>query len=84
MMVKRDALLAMTRRRSAYWLSPALRRFAIVTPWERRALLVASYVLGDEGKHWRDSVRRQLGMVEEQFLNWVGSKNDGVLWELPL
>src|SRR5947209_17873685 len=32
-------------------LSQQLRRFSVLTPWERRALITASYVLGDEGRH---------------------------------
>ncbi len=49
MMIKRDVLLAMTRRGVDYWLSAQLKQFAVVTPWERRALIVASYILSDEG-----------------------------------
>ena len=60
MMVKRDVLLAMSRRRVDYWLSQQIRSFSVVTTWERRALIVASYILGDEGKHWRDRVRHEL------------------------
>ncbi len=37
MMVKRDILLAMTKRRVDYWLSAQMKRFSLVTPWERRA-----------------------------------------------
>jgi hypothetical protein len=84
MMVKRDIILAMARRRGAYWLSPALRQFFVVTPWERRALIAASYVLGDEGRHWRDGVRSQLLEVETKFLHWVGGKNNGQVWDIPL
>jgi hypothetical protein len=40
MMVKRDVLLAMTRRGADYWLSQQVKRFPEITPWERRALLL--------------------------------------------
>lgn len=84
MMIKRDVLLAMARRRVAYWLSPALRRFSRASPWERRSLLAASYILTDEGKHWRKAVAEQLDLVESKFLSWVGTKNNGALWDIPL
>jgi len=84
MMIKRDVVLAMARRGGDYWLSERLKGFAQVSPWERRALIVASYVLGDEGRHWRDGIRRQLQLGDQQFLEWVGSKNNGRVWELPL
>lgn len=84
MMLKRDILLAMARRRADYWLSDILKRFEILSPWEKRALIIASYLLGDEGKHWRDRVRPTLSPVDQAFMRWVGSKNSGRIWELPL
>jgi hypothetical protein len=84
MMVKRDILLAMTRRRVDYWLSEQLKRFSVLTPWEKRALIVASYTLGDEGKHWRERTRSELQEIDRQFMRWVGEKNNGSLWEVPL
>ena len=84
MMVKRDVLLAMSRRRVDYWLSEQLRRFSVLTPWEKRALIVASYTLGDEGRHWRERVRSELQEVDRQFMRWVGEKNNGRVWDVPL
>jgi reverse transcriptase-like protein len=84
MMVKRDVLLAMTRRSVDYWLSSQLKQFSVVTPWERRALIVASYILSDEGQHWRRRVRDDLQDTDLLFMQWVGGKNNGQTWELPL
>jgi len=83
-MLKRDILLAMARRRVDYWLSDVIKRFAVLSPWEKRALIAASYVLGDEGKHWRDGVRPQLSAPDLRFMQWVGGKNSGRQWEVPL
>jgi hypothetical protein len=84
MMVKRDVILAMARRRVDYWLSSQLKQFVVVTPWERRALIVASYILSDEGAHWRRHVRDELQQTDALFMKWVGDKNNGQPWELPL
>jgi hypothetical protein len=84
MLVKRDVLLAMTRRRVDYWLSEQLKRFSVLTPWEKRALIVASYILGDEGRHWRERVRNELQEADRQFMRWVGEKNNGRVWEVPV
>jgi hypothetical protein len=84
MMVKRDVILAMTRRGVDYWVSQEIKRFAELTPWERRALIPASYILGDEGKHWRERIRKELNTTDQLFLRWVGEKNNGRLWELPV
>lgn len=84
MMLKRDVILAMTKRRVDYWLSDVIKRFSTLTPWEKRALIPASYVLADEGKHWRARIREQLSEVDRKFMHWVGTKNDGRQWEVPL
>jgi hypothetical protein len=84
MMLKRDIILAMTRRRVDYWLSDVIKHFSMLTPWEKRALIPASYVLADEGRHWRERIRDQLSEVDRKFMLWVGTKNNGRQWEVPL
>lgn len=84
MMLKRDVILAMACRQASYWLSPLLQKFSELSPWEQRSILVASYVLGDEGKHWRRSAQRQLSDANRLFLKWVSTKNDGQHWEIPM
>ena len=84
MTVKRDVLLAMSRRRVDYWLSEQLKQFSGLTAWEKRALIVASYTLGDEGRHWRGRVKNELELTDKEFMRWVGEKNNGQVWELPL
>lgn len=83
-MIKRDVLLAMAMRRSDYWLSEQMKFYAEVSSWEKRSLSVASYVLGDEGRHWRERVKREFHDVDSQFMRWVGQKNNGRMWEIPL
>ena len=61
-----------------------LRRFSALTPWEKRALIPASYLLGDEGFHWRQGIKAELHPVDQRFMAWIGSKNSGRLWEIPL
>lgn len=84
MMLKRDIIWVMTRRQAAYWLSDVLLRFQNLTPWEKRPLLAASFVLGDEGRHWREHNRAGLSPIDQAFLQWLGLKNNGRLWEIPL
>lgn len=83
MMAKRDIIIAMTRRRAVYWISDVLRRYSILTPWEKRALIVASYIMGDEGRHWRDKMKEQLSAVDAEFMKWVGTKYNGRIWDVP-
>jgi hypothetical protein len=84
MTLRRDIVLAMARRRVDYWVSDVIKRFAVLTPWEKRALIVASYILGDEGKHWREGIRHLLPKANLRFLQWAGTKNTGKQWDVPL
>lgn len=83
-MLRRDCIYAMTRRGAHYWLSDLLKRHSGLSGWALRALLAASYSLGDEGKYWRDSRRRELPEADVVFMRWLGKMNNGSVWELPL
>lgn len=84
MMVKRDVILAMAKRRVDYWLSAQVKQFSTATAWEKRALIVASFTLSDEGSHWRRRARNGMQEIDAAFMQWVGAKNSGQQWELPL
>lgn len=82
--IRRDVILAMAKRRVDYWLSETMKRYSTLGVWEKRALIVASYVLGDEGRHWRDGIKEELSTVDQAFKKWAGTKYNGALWEIPL
>jgi hypothetical protein len=83
--LEREIVLAMVKRRSWPWLSDLKNRFSTISnPWTIRALLAGSFVLGDEGKHWRSATKNVLRPHDVAFLNWLSDKNSGQNWELPL
>lgn len=86
MMIRRDVILQMAYRQADYWLSDCRTRFATLTGWERRALLIASYTLGDEGKHWRDSIKHDLHPFDKLVLQWTADSKQrrGADWRVPL
>jgi len=86
MMIRRDVILIMSYRRADYWISNCRLTFATVTGWEKRALLIASYVLGDEGKHWRDAVKNDQIPFDKLILEWTGQSKSrkGADWRVPL
>ena len=47
--------MAYAYRSDSHKLSDIKNRAAFRNAWEKRAFISASYVLGDEGKHWRKS-----------------------------
>lgn len=86
MMIRRDIILLMAFRSADYWLSDCKTKFATLTGWERRAFVVASYTLGDEGKHWRDSVKADLSRFDSLVMQWTAEnkQSKGVTWKVPL
>lgn len=53
--LRRDIIAAYIARNAWLQLSDLKHRIAGASPWERRAFIAGSYVLGDEGKHWRNA-----------------------------
>jgi hypothetical protein len=86
MLIKRDVILLMAYRRAEYWISDCQNKFSTLTAWERRALLIASYTLRDEGSHWRDSIKTNLNAYEKLILTWTGDSKSakGNDWRVPL
>ncbi|MEO5797200.1 MAG: RNA-directed DNA polymerase [Rhodoferax sp.] len=86
MMLRRDIILMMAHRRADHWVSNCRKSFPTLTQWERRALLISSYVLGDEGSHWRDSVKKNLNHFDKLVLKWTGESKSkkGDDWKVPL
>lgn len=83
-MMRRDLIYIMARREAHYWLSDLLKRHTQLGSWELRALLAASYGLGDEGKHWRKQRAAELSAPDAAFAGWVGRMNSGQVWEIPV
>lgn len=69
--VRRDIILAMVRFKQWYWLSDLRNRFRELSSLERRAFVVASYMLRDEGRHWRDHIEHELDPFEKFIQNWA-------------
>ena len=83
-LVKRDVILAMAKKKVKFWLSDLIKKFDLTSSWEKSALVVASFALGDEGHHWRRHTVPRLNAVDADFAKWVASKNNGRQWEIPL
>ncbi|WP_183017995.1 RNA-directed DNA polymerase [Delftia sp. UME58] len=86
MMIRRDIILLMAFRQADYWLSDCRTKLSTLTGWERRALLIASFTLGDEGKHWRDSVKNDQSPFDKLVLKWTGENKQkkGINWKVPV
>jgi hypothetical protein len=82
--VRRDIILAMAKWKAWYWLSDLRSSFRTLSPAERRAFLVASYVLTDEGRHWRDHIKQELSPFELLVRTWASEKVQISGWSVPV
>ena len=61
-----------------YYVTKHIVGFHSSSTWEKNALLISSYCLGDEGRHWRSHNRNSLSEFEVLVMKWAGERhNDG-------
>ena len=77
--IRRDIILILAAHNTDYWISAQLKRYSSCTLWEKRALLIASYILEDEGEHWRRRVKSSLSQFDALVLLWAGKRKQAGL-----
>jgi hypothetical protein len=82
--VRRDIILVLAKWGEWYWLSDLKNRFRELSGPERRAFIVASYTLKDEGDHWRKHIGKELNPFEKFIMRWAGEKANNLGWVIPL
>jgi hypothetical protein len=82
--VRRDIILVLAKWGEWYWLSDIRNRFRELSGPERRAFTIASYVLKDEGDHWRKHIAKELNPFERFVLSWAGQRANHPNWVIPL
>jgi hypothetical protein len=83
--IRRDTILAMARKGADYWISDIKNSFASLSPWEKSALIIASYILADdEGRYWRDSIEGSLNGLQPLILKWANARVNKDKWEIYL
>ncbi|MCK4236886.1 MAG: RNA-directed DNA polymerase [Candidatus Krumholzibacteria bacterium] len=73
-LLRRLILLILADWECHYWLSDLKRRYAGLSSWERRAFILASYVLGDEGNHWRKHAKRSWSPMDTLVRDWFSTR----------
>jgi hypothetical protein len=73
-LIHRIVILTMAQWGCHYWLSDVKNKFGAMSVFERRAFLVASYFLGDEGKHWREHTKSTWRLPEVNTRDWFAKR----------
>lgn len=69
-MLRRDIIILMCNLQNHAWISDLKNQFSHFSPPLRRAFILASYVLGDEGKHWRQHNKKGFKPLEVVVRDW--------------
>lgn len=72
--IKRQIILIMADWGCAYWLTDIQKQYGSFGEWERRALILSSYKLGDEGSHWRDHTKVSWNTRELLVRDWFATR----------
>ena len=84
-LIRRDIILVMARWGEWYWLSDLKNRYRELSSPERRAFIASSFVMKDEGRHWREHMKLEFDPFEKFILSWVGEKvGKKQDWSVPL
>ena len=73
-LVRREIILAMADWGHNHWLTDLKKRFNGLSKWERRAYIVASYFLTDEGKYWRKKSDSSFEPAEKVVREWFADR----------
>lgn len=73
-MIRRLIILTMAKWNCHYWISDVKNKFGAMSVFERRAFMIASYFLGDEGKHWRDYTKSSWASPEILVRDWFSQR----------
>ena len=80
--LQRDIVLHMHNWGSTAFISRERRRYFDRHPWVQRAIMLSSYVLGDEGSHWRRTL--SLSPFDTIARDWRTEKIADGRQEIPL
>lgn len=82
--IRADIILAMAQKDCDFWVSDKLKSYGSFSRWEKRSLLISSYILKDEGEHWRAKVKKELPDVDLLLLDWFSGRFNDNEWGVIL
>ncbi len=82
--LRREIIYSMTKRGCDYWLDEIKECYSSMSLWERRAMYMASTLLGDGGRHWRTNVASDADEFARLMQSWFAARRAGSGWELPV
>ncbi|MCH7839813.1 MAG: hypothetical protein IID38_06225 [Planctomycetes bacterium] len=72
--LRRIIIATMAHWECDYWLSDIKHQYSSLDEWEKRAFILASYCLTDEGKHWRKYTKKSWTPMESLASDWMSER----------
>ena len=73
-LVRREIVISWAGWQHTHSLTDLKKNFGGLSKWERRAFIVGSYILTDEGKHWRDHNKKSFDPLEVVVRDWFAKR----------
>jgi len=74
-LLRRLIILIMSRWKSYQWLTDVkMNDYGAMSIFEKRAFIIASYALGDEGRHWREFSKDTWFPPEVMVRDWFAAR----------
>lgn len=73
-LIHRQIILTMAKWKCFYWLTDIKNKYSGLSEWEKRAFIIASYFLGDEGKHWRNHTNHTWTPMDCIIRDWFSQR----------
>ena len=73
-LIRRLIILTMAHWNCHYWLSDLKQHYGSLNEWEKRAMIIGSYSLRDEGRHWRSNTRNTWNEIELLIRDWYSAR----------
>lgn len=73
-MIKKDIIVILSNWNCDYWISDLKNKFVNLNEWEKRMFILASYKLGDEGRHWRDHNKKGFSQFQKWYVKWMSDR----------
>lgn len=80
--LQRDIVIHMHNWKNADWISEQRRQWSNQHPWVKRALILSSFILQDEGQHWRRKLH--LNAFDNVAMKWMADRVKNGKTEIPL
>lgn len=73
-LIRKLVILVMSDWGCHYWLSDIKQHYGGFAEWEKRSFILGSYVLGDEGRHWRSHTKNTWNSMEIAIRDWFSNR----------